>query len=270
MPSSTRVLISPQHLVTHSDYLVAPKSQCHRDAAHSSVAGRESLWTSMQVHRLEATPLVPAARCSAALSSLRQCQVLLAGPGAGRVHTGFGKQFPSPAPRQHQESTARGGTKRRPAVPSVFSPALQLPTPLNGPGAGTEAQTQMRGQEDISCSPKIRGVAQEPCPVDTGLPHYGNQCVFPLQTKEAVLTRRILESSSYLISVCGLLLRQGPRFALRSLRDKGGKWNKTETPSWGGRRFSAGHSFLIKPWGLITAESGAGGRGKEVKLDGRS
>lgn len=46
--------------------------------------------------------------------------------------------------------------------------------------------------------------------------------------------RQILESSRYLINVCSLFLLQGSRLALCSLREKGGKWNKTEKHSWEG------------------------------------
>lgn len=67
--------------------------------------------------------------------------------------------------------------------------------------------------------------------------------VFFLPRQRGLLMRGILEPSSCLISVCGLFLRQGPRLALCSLRRKGGKWNKTEKPSWG-----AGATVF---WGLV-------------------
>lgn len=57
--------------------------------------------------------------------------------------------------------------------------------------------------------------------------------VFFLHRQRGLLMRGILEPSSYLISVCGLFLLQGPRLALCSLREKSRKWNKTEKPSWG-------------------------------------
>lgn len=79
--------------------------------------------------------------------------------------------------------------------------------------------------------------------------------------------RPTLESSSYLISVCGLFLRQGPRLALCSLREKGGRWNKTEKPSWGaGRLFSAGPSLMVRACTLgFNHQPGAVGRGQEAK-----
>lgn len=45
-----------------------------------------------------------------------------------------------------------------------------------------------------------------------------------LRRQRRLVARPTLESSSYLISVCGLFLR-GPRLALCSLREKGGRWN---------------------------------------------